>query len=345
MEAPMKQTRFYLLIGTVLLMGIVFMASAFGAIPIQLNDMMNGVKNGIMGTVQDNLTQQVFFSLRLPRIILCGITGGALAVSGLVMQALTRNPIVEAGLTGTSAGAAFGASLVFVFAPLFPQFVQLVSINTLLPMMAFVGALLATIIVYKAASVQGVTSAITLLLVGVAVNALAFSGVGFLSYIARDPQARSITFWNLGGFSGANWMQVGISSIVVLTTIIYFFRNAIALDLLQLGEKDAGYLGLSVNKVRRNLLIANTILVATLTAWCGVIAFVGLTIPHIMRRFTSGKHQPLIGLCFIAGACLMLLADLAARTIISPAEVPVGILTALVGAPIFIIIIRKQYFS
>lgn len=345
MVNQMKPNSTYLFVGLCLLLIASIVAGlSLGAIPIDGSDMYYGLRNGILQREQSNIAQQVFFNLRFPRVLLSAITGGSLAVSGLIMQAITRNPIVEAGLTGTSAGAALGASLVFVLTPLFPGLLSLFSIHVLLPTMAFIGALLATLLVYKMSGVNGYVQATTLLLVGVAVNAMAFSGIGFLSYIARDPQARSITFWNLGGFSGANWLQVGISVIIAIAAVIYFTKKAFTLDVLQLGEKEAVYLGLSIKATRRNLLLVNTLLVATLTAWCGVIAFVGLIIPHLMRKFTDGRHRPLIAYCFVGGSILMVLADLAARLLMAPAELPVGIVTALIGAPIFILLIRKQLF-
>lgn len=345
MANQMKPNSKHLFVGLcLLLMASIIAGAALGAIPIEGSDMYYGLRNGILHHEQGNIAQQVFFSLRFPRVLLSAITGGSLAVSGLIMQAITRNPIVEAGLTGTSAGAALGASLVFVFTPLLPGLVPLFSIHFLLPAMAFAGALAATLLVYKMSGVNGYVQATTLLLVGVAVNAMAFSGIGFLSYIARDPQARSITFWNLGGFSGANWLQVGISVMIAIAAVTYFTKKAFTLDVLQLGEKEAVYLGLSIRATRRNLLLVNTLLVATLTAWCGVIAFVGLIIPHLMRKYTDGTHRPLIAYCFVGGAILMVMADLAARLVMAPAELPVGIVTAIIGAPIFILLIRKQLF-
>ena len=203
-----------------LLIIVLLCAIAFGAVPIVLSDMFSSLKHFFSGQQPANIYEGVFIQLRLPRVLLCAITGAILAVSGVLMQGLFRNPIVEPGLVGTSSGAALGASIVFVMAPNFSPSFKSFAGPLLVPVSAFCGALLATYIVYSLAKNAKRVSIMSLLLVGIAVNAVCLSGTGFMSYIARDPQARSITFWNLGTFSGASWQQVFIVGIVALVIFI-----------------------------------------------------------------------------------------------------------------------------
>lgn len=279
--------------------------------------------------------------LRLPRVLLCAITGAILSVSGVLMQGLFRNPIVEPGLIGTSAGAAFGASIIFVLAAnLGTEFKSLAG-PFLVPLFAFLGAMLATYAVYKLAQTHKHISTIFLLLVGIAINSIGLSGTGFMSYIARDPQARSITFWNLGTFSGANWLQVGIVSTVACIVLILTFSYSKQLNALLLGEEEATYLGVDVSKLKRKILILNTAMVAVATAFVGVISFMGLIVPHILRLIIGSDNKKLLPASMLLGAILLTLTDLLARMILAPAEIPIGIITSLVGAPIFIILVKK----
>src|SRR5215213_4702605 len=205
-----RQNKFFFPVLIILLIMVLLSAIAFGAVSIAPADMFAAIKHFFMGQKPANIYEGVFIQLRLPRVLLCAITGAILAVSGVLMQGLFRNPIVEPGLAGTSAGAAFGASIVFVWAANLSVRFKEITGPILVPLFAFAGALLATYAVYAMAKNSKRISVISLLLVGVAVNAIGLSGTGFMSYIARDPQARSITFWNLGTFSGASWLQVAI---------------------------------------------------------------------------------------------------------------------------------------
>lgn len=230
----------------VLLLLSLFVAIVFGAVPISWTDMGNAIRHALNGAPPENIHQGVFIQLRLPRVLLCGITGAVLAVSGVLMQGLFRNPLVEPGLTGTSAGAAFGASLIFVISAGFSPSLKSITGPFLVPLFAFTGGLLTTFLVYLLAGNAKRVSVLSLLLTGIAVNALAMSGTGFMSYIARDPQARSITFWNMGSFAGASWFQVAITGTVALVIFSMAFRYAKSLNALLLGEDQAGLLGVDV---------------------------------------------------------------------------------------------------
>lgn len=336
----LKKNKYFFPVLIILLIITLICAIAFGSVSLSLNDMGNGFKKLFTGE-ESTIRENVFIQLRLPRVLLCGITGAVLAVSGVLMQGLFRNPIVEPGLVGTSAGASFGAAFIFVVAPKISPAFKSVTGPLLVPLFAFLGSLLATFAVYALAKNSKRVSILSLLLVGLAINAVAISGTSFMSYIARDPQARSIAFWNMGIFSGASWLQVAIVGGVAALVFIFTFFVSKQLNALLLGEEEAGYLGVDVNKLKTRVLILNTAMVSVATAFVGTIAFMGLIIPHILRLLIGSDNKRLLPASMIAGAILMNWADVGSRLIVAPAEMPVGIITSLVGAPIFIILLKK----
>jgi iron complex transport system permease protein len=287
----------------------------------------------------DTLDRNVFIQLRLPRVLLAGLTGAVLGVSGTLMQGLFRNPIVEPGLAGTSAGAAVGAAFVFVFGN--TAFTR--PLGTLaVPVLAFVGAFGATMLVYRLSTAFGKVHVFTLLLAGIAVNAVCSAGTGFLSYVARDPQARNITFWNLGTFTTADWRGVTLVAVAFVACIGWALGSSKALNALMLGEEEAAYLGVDPERLIMRLLVVNTIMVAVATAMVGVIAFIGLVIPHVLRMLKSSDYDFLLPASALLGALVMEVIDVVARIIIPPAELPIGIITAVVGAPVFLLILMRQ---
>ncbi|HWA88450.1 MAG TPA: iron ABC transporter permease [Rhizomicrobium sp.] len=287
------------------------------------------------------LDGNVFFVLRLPRVVLCGLTGATLGLSGAVMQGLFRNPIVEPGLAGTSAGAALGAASVFVLGTQYMNFLSPLG-TAAVPLMAFAGAFAATMFVWKLSTRFHHTNVFTLLLAGIAVNAMCSAGTGFLSYIARDPQARSIAFWNLGTFTTADWHRTTIVAVVFVACLAPMLRHGKSLNALMLGEENAGYLGIDPEKLIFRLLLINTAMVAAATAMVGVIAFVGLVVPHLLRLMRASDYNFLLPASALLGALLMEVIDVVARVIIAPAELPIGIITALIGAPFFLWILFRQ---
>ncbi|HET6995852.1 MAG TPA: iron ABC transporter permease [Chitinophagaceae bacterium] len=336
-----KRNRFIFPVLIFLFVIVMISAIAFGAVSILPAEMYSSLKHFFGGQKAASIYEAVFIQLRLPRVILCAITGAILAVSGVLMQGLFRNPIVEPGLIGTSSGAAFGAAVVFVMAAKWPPELKSQVGPFLTPLFAFMGALLATYVVYLLARNARRISIISLLLVGIAINAVGLSGTGFMSYIARDPQARSITFWNLGTFSGANWLQVAIVGLVAAAMFIISFRYSKQLNALLLGEEEASYLGVDTERMKRRVMILNTAMVSVATAFVGVISFVGLIVPHILRLLIGSDNKRLLPASMIAGAILLVLADMCARLLLAPAEIPIGIITSLVGAPVFIILLKR----
>jgi iron complex transport system permease protein len=246
-------------------------------------------------------------------------------------------------LVGTSSGAAFGAALYFVLGATF----KLNLGEWTLPIAACIGAVTSTFLVFFLSQSQqtGKSSIVALLLTGIAINALFMSGVGFLSYIARDPQARSITFWGLGTLSGANWHSViivGISTFVCIAVSLHYAKH---LNALILGEDEAQFLGVNIKRLKLVVMGINVIMIATATSFVGVISFVGLVVPHLLRMLGGSDNRVLIRNSALMGAIFLCTADLLARVLLRPAELPIGIVTSVVGVPIFIIILRrKTYF-
>lgn len=327
----------------ILLVIITFFSIRYGAVSISLEEIISSFKKYFSDPDSMDLTERIFMEIRLPRAILCIFVGASLAVGGTLLQALFRNPIVEPGLIGTSCGAAFGAALYFALGATFGFSVG----KWTLPLAACLGALVSTSLVFFLSQSRnsGKSSIVALLLTGIAINALFLSGVGFLSYIARDPQARSIVFWNLGTLSGANWTSVLIVGISTIGTILISLRYAKHLNALMIGEEEAQFLGVNIKSLKWKILLINVIMVAVATAFVGVISFVGLIVPHLLRIINGSDNRFLIRNSALLGGILLCVADLIARLVLRPAELPIGIVTSVVGVPIFIFLLqRKNYF-
>ncbi len=338
-----KHHRFFFGVLCISLIVAALVSICFGAVHIQLSEIFSAVDHYTHSSGVPSLNERIFMEIRLPRVLLCMFVGAALAVGGVLMQALFRNPIVEPGMVGTSSGAAFGAALYFVLGALF----KFNAGEWTLPLAACAGGMVSTMLVFllSQSKQSGRSSIVGLLLTGIAVNALFLSGVGFLSYIARDPQARSIVFWNLGTISGANWHSVLIVGISTTVCIAIAMRFAKDLNALMIGEEEAQYLGVSIRKLKLIILTINVIMVAVATAFVGVISFVGLVTPHLLRILLGSDNRDLIRHGAVLGAVLLVTADFVARMLLQPAELPIGIVTSFVGVPVFIILLRrKDYF-
>jgi iron complex transport system permease protein len=318
------------------------LSARYGAVSININEIWSSLSK-LFNSQEPTLNERIFMNIRLPRAILCILVGASLSTGGVLLQALFRNPIVEPGLIGTSSGAALGASLYFVLGSLFHWHAG----EWTLPLIACAGAIFSTYIVFILSETKEVSrsSVILLLLTGIAVNAICMSGVGFLSYIARDPQARSITFWGMGTLSGANWHTVVAVGLSTLLCLALSRRYARQLNALMLGESEAMLLGVNVRRLKLIVLSINVIMVAVATAFVGVISFVGLIVPHLMRMIEGSDNRQLLLSSALMGGIILSLADLAARLLVSPAELPIGIVTSIVGAPFFIALLRRnKYF-
>jgi iron complex transport system permease protein len=327
------------LVMAVRLIFLIILSAGTGAVDLSFAEIMDLLRHKLGYTVTETVNpvhEGLFFQIRLPRTFMCVLVGASLSVSGALMQSLFRNPIVEPGLIGTSAGSAFGAAMIIVFGK--SALLNSVSIlgDLLMPAAAFAGGLVATMLVYYfSASLNRVNISI-MILAGIAINAIANGATGFMAYIARDPQARSITFWNLGTLSGANWQGV---TIVAFSTIIGFvlaLRFAKPLNALQLGDAEASYLGINTERMKVSIILINTLLVSVATSMVGIIAFIGLIIPHLLRLLRGSDNRYLITGAALLGAIVMIVTDMICRVVIAPAEMPIGIITAFVGAPVFL---------
>jgi iron complex transport system permease protein len=314
----------------------------YGALDFSIADITRALASLLPGQPEPTLDQRIFLELRLPRALLCLLVGASLGVGGTLMQALFRNPIVEPGLVGTSSGAAFGSALFFVLGGI----LHLSASIWTLPLAACLGGVISTYLVFLLARSHedGRASIVMLLLTGLAINALFMSAIGFMSYIARDPQARSITFWSLGTLSGANWKAVQIVAVSTIGGSVLALRYAKQLNALMTGEEEATYLGVNVNRLKWIILSINVVIVAVATAFTGVISFVGLIVPHILRMMGGADNRFLITGSALMGAILVSLADLVARLSLRPAELPIGIVTSAVGVPVFILLLRRRQY-
>jgi iron complex transport system permease protein len=323
-------------------MAVLVLSICFGAIDFAFSDIIAALGSLFPGQPQATLDQRIFLELRVPRAILCIFVGASLGVGGTLMQALFRNPIVEPGLVGTSSGAAFGSAMFFVLGGVLNIAPGLWS----LPVAACLGGIVSTYLVFTLArsGSEGRASVVLLLLTGLAINALFMSAIGFLTYIARDPQARSITFWSLGTLSGASWTAVQIVGASTIGGTLAALQYAKQLNALMIGEEEATYLGVNVNRLKWIVLSINVLIVAVATAFTGVISFVGLIVPHILRMMRGSDNRFLIiGSAFL-GAILLTLADLIARLLLRPAELPIGIVTSVVGVPVFLYLLKRREY-
>ncbi len=327
----------------IVLVAVLALSIRYGAVGLSIDDLYSSLQKQFTGNADLTLNERIFITIRLPRSLMCVLVGGGLAVGGALMQALFRNPIVEPGLIGTSSGAAFGSALYFVLGASF-------GFNAgqwTLPLAAGAGAVVATALVFSLSRSggSGRSPVAALLLTGLAINALFMSGVGFLSYIARDPQARSITFWGLGNLSGANWASMQIVGVVTVMGIIAATRYAKQLNALMLGEDEAIYLGVRIGRLKLVILGLNVAIIATATAFVGIISFIGLIAPHLVRIVCGSDNRRLLPASALLGAILLTLADLVARMAVRPAELPIGIVTSVIGVPVFLVLLRsKNYF-
>ncbi len=281
--------------------------------------------------------------IRLPRMLMGVLVGAALAVSGAVMQGLFRNPLADPGLIGISAGAGLGAVSVIVLGAtsLAPE-AALLGVMAL-PLAAFVGGLGATLILYAIATRQGRTSVATMLLAGIALAAFAMALTGMLVYMADDHQLRDLTFWQLGSLAGATWQKIGTAGPVIIAALAATPFLARGLNALALGEATAGHLGIPVQRLKYMAIVSVSAAVGAAVAVSGGIGFVGIVVPHMLRLAIGPDNRYLLPASGLLGAALLLLADALCRTIVAPAELPIGIVTAAVGGPFFLwILLRKR---
>lgn len=286
----------------------------------------------------------IIYDIRLPRVVLGALIGAALAVSGAVMQGLFRNPLADPGIVGVSAGAGLGAVSVIVLGggTALAPFTTLLG-SMALPLAAFIGGLVTTLILYQVATREGRTSVATMLLAGIALSALAMALTGVLIYLADDRQLRDLTFWQLGSLAGATWTKIGTAGPIMLIALVAMPFFARGLNALSLGEATANHLGIQVQKLKYVAIAGVAAAVGASVAVSGGIGFVGIVVPHLLRLTIGPDNRYLLPASALLGATLLILADTVSRTIVAPAELPIGIITATVGGPFFLwILLRKR---
>lgn len=339
----MEKKHVPILIGlTGLLLLVMFLSACVGALPIAIKELTAIVSYQLgMGDAQGFSSQQqaVLLNIRLPRIVLGVVIGAALAISGAVIQGLFRNPLSDPGLIGISSGASFFAVLMIVLEGAVFSTIKEIFGYYAISFAAFIGACLTTILVYRLAMKNGRAEVTLLLLVGICINALTGSFTGLLTYVATDEQLRNITFWSLGSLGGASWQTV--IGVLPFTLIPIFLLPLLAkpLNALILGEAQATLMGVKIQRVKQLIILLATIAVGGAVAVAGMIGFIGLVTPHIIRMAFGANNHLVLPASALLGATILSLADLIARTWVAPQELPIGILTALLGTPVFLYII------
>ena len=327
-------------LGTALLFLVIF-SLTIGAFQIPLLQVVSILMDSMGLQVSEFSPQQanVIKQIRLPRIFLAGLIGGGLGIAGAALQGLFRNPLVEPGLIGVSSGGALFAVLFIVFGSSFPFLSYFGPAG--LPFFAFLGGLINMLLVYHLASKSGKTDISLLILAGVALNALAGALIGLAIFYADDAALRNFTFWSLGDVGGANWSKVQLAFLLIVGPALLIITQYRNLNALTLGENEAYHMGVDVQKVKYIILFTCALIVGTGVSMTGTIGFVGLVVPHLIRLLFAADHRLVLAGSFLLGASLLTGADLLARTIVMPSELPIGILTAIIGAPFFIWLINN----
>lgn len=337
-----KPRTLFIVLGALCLLAI-WLSLALGPVSLPLLDTLRaGLRLLGVPVTADGLEQAelILGQIRLPRTLLGLAVGAVLALAGVAMQGLFRNPLADPGLVGVSSGAALGAAIAIVgsawaggvpeaFAPY------------LLSLCAFLGGLGVTALVYRLGRRDGQTSVATMLLAGIALTALASSAVGLFTYLADDATLRTLTFWNLGSLNGASYQRLWPLVLVASAVALWLPRRAEALNALLLGESEARHLGFDVEKLKRELVFCTALGVGAAVAAAGLIGFIGLVVPHLVRLLVGPDHRVLLPASLLAGASLLLFADLIARLALAPAELPIGIVTAFIGAPFFLYLLLR----
>ncbi|RAR34917.1 iron ABC transporter permease [Pseudomonas sp. MDMC224] len=343
MTSPFSTRPLFIALGLLLVL-VLWLSLALGPVSLPLGDTMRAALRllGLPLTADASLQQAelILSQIRMPRTLLGLTVGMVLALCGVAMQGLFRNPLADPGLVGVSSGAALGAAVAIVGGAAFGGLPEAFA-PYLLSACAFVGGLLITALVYRLGRRDGQTNVATMLLAGIALTALAGAAIGLFTYLADDATLRTLTFWNLGSLNGASYARLWPLLLATLAVALWLPRRARALNALLLGESEARHLGFDVERLKRELVFCTALGVGAAVAAAGLIGFIGLVVPHLMRLLVGPDHRLLLPASALAGASLLLLADLVARLALAPAELPIGIVTALIGAPFFLYLLVR----
>lgn len=313
-----------------------------GAVQLDKGVSLQALLDLVTGKPVVNQQQWIVRELRLPRVLLAILVGLGLAVSGVITQGVFRNPLADPGLIGVSGGAALAAVAVIVLGStwLLPLSTLLGSFT--LPLAAFGGGLGVTFILYFLGTNKGQTHMAMLLLVGVAINVIAGALTGILTYMADDQQLRNMTFWSMGSLAYSSYSELFVLALFTLFPLLVVMRYSRLLNAMLLGEEVAGHLGYNVQRAKFVLVVCSALMVGSAVAVSGVIGFIGLVVPHVIRLLFGAEHRLLLPASALSGALLLLLADMLARTMLAPAEVPIGLVMAVLGGPVFLLLLMRQ---
>ncbi len=321
----------------VLLIAGIFVSASVGQLPVGPREVVGAMLHGLgidtSWRPEDKIIEDTLLYIRFPRVAMSLLVGAALAVAGAVMQAIFGNPLAEPGVVGVSSGAALGAAIAIAFG--------VASLGSWsVAALAFVGGFGATFLVYATARVGGRTEVVTLLLTGIAVNAFAGAGLAIVMFAADSGSREQIVFWQLGSMNGSRWGEVATVAAIGIPATIIALLLARRYDLLALGERTAAHLGLKVEQLRIGSIALVALLTGVAVAFSGVIMFVGLVVPHLVRMLLGPAHRTLLLASVIGGAALVVWSDLLARTVIEGSDLPIGLLTSLIGGPFFFYLVR-----
>lgn len=312
---------------------------SLGAYALPLWRSLGLIGGALAGGVEASVEASVLFSIRLPRVLFGMLAGAGLALGGLCMQALFRNPLADPGLLGLSSGAALAAAGITLLSPVFPA---VLGQPAALPLAAFAGGLLATGVVYRVSSRGGTVRVDAMLLTGIAVNALCGALIGLLLVVADDAQLRNVTFWSFGSLGRTDLRVSGLLVLAFVPAVVWMWGQREEMNLLLMGEAEAVSLGVDVQGLKRRLVVLSCWMVSLVVALAGLIGFVGLVIPHVARLLFGASHRSLMPATLLLGAAFLPLADTLCRTAAAPAEIPVGVVTSLLGTPFFLLLLVRR---
>lgn len=332
----------YIIFGLTALVILGLISLMMGVYKFENDSFFGMVKDGFLSSENsDPGDWYVFSEIRLPRVIMAILIGSALAVSGAAMQGMFKNPLATPSLIGVTSGASLFAAIAIVLGSFIRQFLPEFLHSLLISLMAFIGAILTMVFVYRMSTVQRKTNVVIMLLAGVAISAMAGAITGFLIYLTDDEELRNLTFWTLGSLAGASWQKNLILAMVIGISYIFLINKGKALNAMMLGEQDAAHLGIPIEKVKKQIVIFTALMVGACVAFAGTIGFVGLIIPYILRLIFKSNYHIILPLSAVAGSILLLCADTFSRTVVAPSEMPIGVITAFLGAPVFIAILIR----
>lgn len=328
---------------SVVLVLAILLALSIGQVTIPVKEIVMIVlhKVGLISYEPDAVLETVLLNIRLPRITMTVLIGAALAISGAALQGLFRNPLVEPGLIGVSSGAALAVVSLVVFGGALSFTSAGLGFSLMIPLVAFAGGLAATMVVTKIGQQLGKTNIAVLILGGVAINALAGALMGLVIFYADENQLRMFTFWTLGDLGGATWQKVLIAAPVLLLASAWMLTYQFSLNAIAIGEAEAFHMGVDVERVKKSIVFFSALAVGVSVSLAGIIGFIGLVVPHLVRVVFRADNRLVLPASLLGGPVLLLLSDLLARTLVAPSELPIGVVTALIGAPFFIFLLIR----